>query len=879
MTSLIITETPLLSGYARDVLRASLGDEEYEMISVLGGTENPKKVKPERWLKETERLQEEAKKHDKVLCCGGISAAAWFGSDRTVAITKVRGRGMIEPVSGKYTLCTLNPSVCVADPDFYRDLDFDVEKFTLRDEPIPEPELEVVVIENKDDFHLLEELHSATFLSCDIETTGFNPFSDSILSIGFGALCEDGSGYVVVLPQEVLSDRRIAKFFKTYKGTFVFHNLKFDIQHLWKRYGRFKAHAFADTMLMGWALDERPFNRYRHLGLKLLSRLYFDAPSYDLHMGEWLEEWLRKAPKKSDVHEYLTEFCVKHPEKARSYWREKNPDKPWRGLKVGRDIPVAEVWPCIPLPLGLRPVPSKERKQHMWDEMLQYMAYDCFYTARLYPELRDRIEAECPRGFNLLENTLVPASLALANMEMGGARVNVEYLETMREEIVHILEKEMEEIRALVATQTNLDDPEEFNPNSSQQVARVLYNAGDDGGLGLAMPRGQGRYAYKRDENDVTTNSDTLKILSRQVATKMPAARRLIDLILSYRVKSKILGTYIDGLLDRVDGDERIRGDFNLHGTATGRLSCSKPNLQNIPDASHVGFDIRSAYIPSEGCVILEADYSQLELRVAALFSQDPVLLDAYQGGADIHQEVAFMLWKKPKDEITKYERYLAKCMNFGVLYGRGATSIATGPEMDNLVEMSGRKWSTKEIEDYFAKFKVGYKVLFDWMDLIKGECFREKYVEGPLGNRRRFPLVLKDGRAGAERQIVNSPIQGFAAQMTVRALVELDRLFDPEKQRILFTVHDSIMCECAVDCIEETARLIKDTMENLLPEDAIASFPVLPHAPFQQGEYFDWNLPFVADVALGASWGEAKYDPFNPEDREMHAPREGAIA
>lgn len=323
-------------------------------------------------------------------------------------------------------------------------------------------------------------------------------------------------------------------------------------------------------------------------------------------------------------------------------------------------------------------------------------------------------------------------------------------------------------------------------------------------------------------------------------------------------MKSKILGTYVNGILERVDPDGRVRGDFGF-GTATGRTSCSNPNLQNIPDASHVGFDIRKAYIPADGCVLLEADYSQLELRVAGLFSQDQVLIDAYKAGADIHQEVALMLWNKPKSKITKYERYLAKCMNFGVIYGRGARSIATGPEMDNLVEMSGRSWSNKEIDAYFAKFKVGYKDLFVWMEEVKKDSLKKQYVESPTGHRRRFDLILDSERGHIERQTVNTPIQGFAAQMTTWAIVRLMQKLDPAVARVVFTVHDSIMVECLVAHVREVAAVIKDTMENDLPEFVLMTMPALEHSPFQEGDALQYNIPIVADVAVGPNWGECK--------------------
>lgn len=218
------------------------------------------------------------------------------------------------------------------------------------------------------------------------------------------------------------------------------------------------------------------------------------------------------------------------------------------------------------------------------------------------------------------------------------------------------------------------------------------------------------------------------------------------------------------------------------------------------------------------------------------------------------------MLWNKPKNEITKYERYLAKCMNFGVIYGRGYKSIATGPEMDNLQEMSGRSWSEKEIGAYFSKFKEGYGTLFKWMELVKKDSLAKRHVENPLGWRRRFDCILNSERGHIERQAVNTPIQGFAARMTIHALVQISGKFDPEKQRILFTVHDSIMAECRREkkIIRETAELIQDTMENDLPQHAIMSLPALPHSPHQEGDDIVWNLPFVADVVFGKNWGEA---------------------
>jgi len=863
---LVVHDTPILSGHHKNIVHALMQafGEEYELTNVVSKMSDKelKKLKPEDWLPQSERILAESRKHDKILCLGAISAATVFQADAVKPITRIRGRGFWAP-NGKFTVCSFSPSTIVKDTDFFRDLAHDVEKVSMQDAPQDLPEIETILIETRKDLSLLKDLHDASFLGCDTETTGIRTYGAEVLGIGFAALNQDDSGYVLCVPYELIG-KEVLSFLKRYKGRFVFHNAKFDVKHIWNHFGIFPFQQQpADTMLMQYTLDERPLNRYRHLGLKLLSRLYFDAPEYDIHMGEWLFEYFKADPHPGMQDAWREAFCDEHPEKARKIWREwheeafgEEPD--WRGKRVGRDIPVEDVAPLIPLPKDLWSAPSDDRKEEMWESMLRYMGEDCYHTARLFPAIRERMDEESSRLWDYHEDLLVPVTMAFARMELDGAKVDVPYLLQMKAHIEEVLESEMEQIRKIVQAETEHPKGPEFNPNSSKQVKEALYNAGDEGGLGLAMPTGVGRYAYKRKPGEVTTNSDTLKVLARQVAKDYPAAAKLINLILSYRVKSKILGTYVNGLLERLDDDGRIRGDFYF-GTATGRTSCSNPNLQNIPDASHVGYDIRKAYIPADGCMLLEADYSQLELRVAGLFSQDEVLIQAYKDGADIHQEVALMLWNKPKSKITKYERYLAKCMNFGVIYGRGARSIATGPEMDNLVEMSGRSWTNKEIDAYFAKFKVGYKILFDWMDEVKKDSLQKQYVEAPTGHRRRFDLILDSERGHIERQAVNTPIQGFAAQMTTWAIVRLMEKFDPAVARVVFTVHDSIMVECLVSHVREVAALIKETMENDLPEFCKVTLPTLEHSPFQVGESLPYNLPFVADVAVGPNWGECK--------------------
>lgn len=867
MSILVVWDTPPSQGTKyRDVLESILDafQVDYEHTWLFDRGIDPKKVKANDWLPAGEEILKLAEDYEKILCLGAVPTAAIHQSGHTVPITRIRGRGFTAP-NGKYTLATYNPSIVVKDTDFFRDLVFDIQKFLDNHAPMEQPEIEIDMVEYKKDLSALRDLHEATYVACDIETTSLDPYDADILGIAFACETADDEGYCLVIPQDKIGEE-VHKFLRTYKGTLIFHNALFDIQFLWKKFGRFEIPHLADTMLMHWALDERPFNRYRSHGLDLLQRLYFDAAPKALSMKDWLAEYFREDVGEDARMRWVVQFCEEHAEMARTSWREWHlevyeEEADWRGRKVGRDIEASDIYDAIcakRMPQKMLPPPDTERKAEMWDDMMRYMGMDAMNTARLFPILKREMDEESERLWNLHENYLIPATKALAQMRLNGAPVDLPYLEKLKVEIETQLDEEMHILRALVQEHTAHPKGEEFNPNSPKQVEEVLYSK--EIGLGLEMPRGVGRYAYKRDEDKLTTNSDTLKVLARQVAKKRPAIAKLINLILTYRVKSKIIGTYIDGILDRVDPDGRIRGDTNLHGTATGRTSSSNPNLQNIPDASHVGFDIRKAYVPSKGWTLLEADYSQLELRVAGLFSQDPVLIEAYRNGADIHQEVAELLWNKPKDKITKYERYLAKCMNFGVLYGRGARSIATGPEMDNLVEMSGRSWNNAEIDAYFAKFKVGYKDLFTWMDLVKKDSMGKRYVEGPYGNRRRFDLILQSERGHIERQTVNSPIQGFAAQIAVNAIIELDKVFDPEIQQILMTVHDSILTQCVNKpaIVRETARLIKETMENMLPTEVFVTLPTLPGAPFKEGDQLTYNLPFVADVVIGPNWGEA---------------------
>lgn len=398
MKVLVVSDVPIASGYHYQILDSLLSSfprVKWDNEPVLRMSQSEaKKAKPEQWVPRIDEVRKLAKGYDKVLVCGSIAAATWFGSEKGVPVTKIRGRSYEH--NGKHSLVTFMPSTCLKDPEFFKDLSFDVCKLIENDGQMPQPQIEIHLIERRADLKMLNDLKGASFLGSDIETTGLDLYKGylphiepTILGAGFCAIDEDDSGYALVIPQDLIG-REVYKFLTTYKGTFVFHNLKFDIQHLWHKFGRFNFHSVADTMLMGWALDERPFNRYRHLGLDLLQRLYFDAPPKSVSMKDWLEEYFRKDVGEEARQAYIRDLCEHHPEKARTYWRQATSpaDHEWRGKKVGRDISIETVAPFIPLPKNLQPAPDADRKGEMWEAMMRYMGEDCYYTARLYPILK-----------------------------------------------------------------------------------------------------------------------------------------------------------------------------------------------------------------------------------------------------------------------------------------------------------------------------------------------------------------------------------------------------------------------------------------------------------------------------------------------------------
>lgn len=767
---LVVHDVPL-TGQARTLVDKTLeqaGAKGWEHASVFQNSMTSAELKAKRgddWIAEQGGLITQAGSYDKILFLGAMPLACYFGLRTLPKITKIRGRGM-QTEEGQYAIATLSPRQCLYDPDYFRDLAFDVTKFVERDAPIPQPEIEVIPLRGRD-MTPLYALKDASFVACDIETTGLDPLESRITAVGFAALHPDGTATSVIVEFEGQDGSWRAggtqAFLESYTGELVFHNLKFDYKHLLHRFPGLVMQNPHDTMLKHYLLDERG-GKYAAHGLKTLSRLYFDAPDYGIDMEEWNQQY----------------------------------------ISAGRTA-----------------------RMHLLDTLYEYQARDCVYTAMLH----ETIPVETPAINQLYRNLYVPAAAAFGRVELRGAPIDVPWLERKREALTEAIDDHLASLSETVFAMTG---KEEFNPGSTQQLGVLLYED-------LGLPLLEGKNDWKKRSLQPTTEKLVLKTLAREVRAERPGVAKLIDDVLAWRRDTKMKATYVDGLLRQVSKDGRIRGEFRLHGTETGRVSGAKPNLQNIP------LEIMEAFIALDGWTLIAADYSQLELRVAAVLTGDETLVHTFQEDGDIHQEVAFALWGKPKEQVTKAERVLAKTLSFGSIYGLSAQGIAKSEVMSNLADQGIDVWSEKQIVKFQKQFETNFAGLYRWIEAQKKLGFQHRYVENPIGFRRRFPLILHGGDSYVGRQAVNTPIQGFAGQLTTRAVTHMDELFGDEYAQVLLTVHDSILVMAKDKFVEGVIEDMRIIMEKDLPEI---------HEPFT-GKPLEYNVPFKAEFKTGRNWKE----------------------
>jgi DNA polymerase-1 len=378
----------------------------------------------------------------------------------------------------------------------------------------------------------------------------------------------------------------------------------------------------------------------------------------------------------------------------------------------------------------------------------------------------------------------LPLVSVLAGMERAGIALDQSALREIAVEVDAAVERLQREIYEIAG--------EEFNLGSPQQLGRILFDK-------LGLPAG------RQNKTGYATGADVLQGLARS----FPVAAKVLE----WREVSKLKSTYVDVLPTLVDANGRIHTVFNQTSTATGRLSSTNPNLQNIPVRGELGRRIRKAFVaPSDDRVLLAADYSQIELRLMAHLSGDEAMRSAFHEGQDIHDFTARRIFDVgPFAEVTRNQRTMAKSVNFGLLYGMSDFGLAQRLEID-------RGTARSMTEAYFARFP-GVR---GFIDRVLEEARERGYVETLLGRRRYMPDLRSRNymlRAAAEREATNAPLQGSAADLMKLAMVRLDRRLNAEglDAVMLLQIHDELIFEVAVRDLEAVGRVVKHEMEHAL--------------------------------------------------------------
>ncbi|MGF7180802.1 DNA polymerase I [Tunturiibacter psychrotolerans] len=421
---------------------------------------------------------------------------------------------------------------------------------------------------------------------------------------------------------------------------------------------------------------------------------------------------------------------------------------------------------------------------------------------RLSDVLRSQIEsAHLTHIYETMDLPLVPV---LLRMEQAGVRIDSDVLGEMSTRLAVDIDNLAERIYK--------DSGHRFNINSPKQLGDVLFNK-----MLLPKPMKYGKGKV------VSTAQDVLEELAEHHA--VPA------LVLEYRQLAKLKSTYIDSLPQLTDGVGRIHTTFNQVGTATGRLSSTNPNLQNIPIRTALGREIRAAFIPAPGNVLMSADYSQIELRLMAHFSQDPLLLDAYRTGKDIHALTASEVFGVDMATMDKEMRARAKAVNFGIVYGISPFGLAAQLNID-------QKTAKTYIETYFDRYKGVQRFIKETLESVR----RDQSVKTYFGRIRPIPDIQSRNpnmRGFAERTAINTPLQGTAADLIKLAMLRIDQLIRDRKLKSQMTlqVHDELLFDVVPEEVEELQLLVKQEMEHVA----------------------EFSIPIVAEVGVGKNWRDMK--------------------
>jgi DNA polymerase-1 len=415
---------------------------------------------------------------------------------------------------------------------------------------------------------------------------------------------------------------------------------------------------------------------------------------------------------------------------------------------------------------------------------------------------QDKALKAVPKFPKLVADVEWPVIPVLARMEYAGIQLDTDYLGKFAAEIDDLVSDYEQQIYGLADQQ--------FNIGSPSQLAEILFDK-------LDLPK-QG---IKKGKTGYSTAASELD--------KLRGQHPIIDLITQYREVTKLKNTYVDTLPTQVDENSRLHTTFSMTIAQSGRLSSNDPNLQNIPTRTDLGRRVRTAFVAGKGNKLVSADYSQFELRLAAVLADDKELIEMFNNDTDIHTATAAQVYGRELEDVTKQMRRQAKVVNFGILYGMSphGLSVAAGMTFD-------------QAKHFIDRYKELRKPLFDYTDKIREFAQKEGYVETLFGRRRPMPDIHSSNfmvRQAAERAAINMPIQGTEADLMKLAMTEVDRLLAEQHNdcRQLLQIHDSILVECPAEVAERIAKLLKDTMENI----------------------YELPAKLTVDTTIGDNWGE----------------------
>lgn len=691
-----------------------------------------------------------------------------------MGLKEARGRRFTRSLGARNitAVATYNPAVVMRDDAVFPDLRADFRRALTKATPFKAPQqVHVYTLDHAEE--VLRMLLYAPRLAIDIESTGLRTHA-KLVSIGFSF--KPTVGYV--FSKEICrSDAGLAllrAFFDGYRGRQSWHNGKFDTKIL-KEHGC-NAKVDDDTLLMSYALDERTGGVH---GLDYLLQNELDWPYYETE-----EVTLAKKngfKEDPDISIGIVGFTKTERLRVTAGKKPRNVR-----VKVKCSYPGISDWAGV----------------------YNYNGLDAVGSYCLVEKLEPRVKAdnvEKPYQF------MCRASNALVEVERRGIYIDKHEANRL---VVEEVKPRLSELQFRGEAITGRS----INFNSPKQTAEVLYDS-----YGLVEPTFR---PGKERSTDSINRDEWLRTITN------PGARDFIELLDEYKKLDKLRGTYLEGLVNRIDPDGRLRCEILLHGTETGRTSSRGPNLQNIPrvdpNSKYQVPNVKSIFRASPGNIILQADFSQAELRCAAVISGDPGLLRVYAEGRDLHSEVAE---ENYGHDFTKEQRFYAKTVNFGILYGMGDYALSR-----ELTRRTGKEVSVATAGRLISNWWRQFPVVKTWVNNVHRQVRKEGELVSAFGRKRRFHLITNDNLDHTLKEAVNFMMQSPASDLCVAALCDMVERY---RAPIWLAVHDSILLEVPEVQADLWTKRVTETMAE------------------QADKLLGWTqIPFLADAQAGYDWG-----------------------